>query len=228
VDNKYALIVAGGKGIRMGTDIPKQFIEVGGKPVLMHTIIQFLNYNSEINIVLVLPQEHIDIWKKLCAKHSFNTKHKIVAGGNERFFSVKNGLHYIDDKNSLVAIHDGVRPMVSKLLIENSFNSVKKNIGIIPTIPISDSIRYVETNENSKHIDRTKYRAIQTPQTFIVDEIKQAYNKDYDLSFTDDAGVFEANGGKINLIDGNVENIKITTPNDVIYFDLFLKNKKLI
>jgi len=220
---QYALIVAGGSGSRMGTDIPKQFLLLQNKPVLMHTIEAFYNYNSNIEIILVLPDNQKDYWAKLCSEYPFNTQHNIVSGGITRFQSVKNGLNRITDTDdALVAIHDGVRPLVNKITIDNCFRIAQLKGNAIPFIPLNDSIRKVE-GLNSIHVNRDDYKAIQTPQAFHLQLIKNAYSQNYQEHFTDDASVLENIGEAINLVDGNRENIKITTPIDLLFAEAILK-----
>lgn len=211
---KYAVIVAGGKGNRMGSELPKQFIPLNDKPILMHTLQTFKLYTTDIQIILVLPANDIQLWRELCIKHSFDIEHTITEGGETRFHSVKNGLQLID-KDSIVAIHDGVRPFVSKSVIENSFVTAQTYKAVVPVIDIVDTVR--ELNDNESHtVSRDKYKIVQTPQTFLSNLIKQAYSQDYNKDFTDDASVVESMGVKIKLIEGNRENIKITTPFDLI------------
>ncbi|MDC0204641.1 2-C-methyl-D-erythritol 4-phosphate cytidylyltransferase [Flavobacteriales bacterium] len=207
---KVALIVAGGKGDRMNADIPKQFLLLNNLPILMHTIKQFSHFEE---IVLVLPQSQFDYWKNICADHSFTQKHTLVEGGRTRFHSVKNGLENID-RNCIVAIHDGVRPLVSKTLIDNLTETISKNIGVIPIVPEKDSIRKIE-KENSTYIDRNNVYKVQTPQCFLSTDIKNAYTQNYSEFFTDDASVFESYGGEISTILGEEKNLKITTQEDL-------------
>lgn len=219
----FAIIVAGGSGSRMGSEIPKQFLLLQNKPVLMHTIEAFYNYNSNIEIILVLPDNQKDYWAKLCSEYSFNTKHKIVNGGNTRFQSVKNGLESISETESaLIAIHDGVRPLVNNNTIDNCFRIAQLNGNAIPFIPLNDSIRKVE-GLISIHVNRDDYKAIQTPQVFHLQLIKKAYSQNYQEHFTDDASVLENIGESINLVNGNRENIKITTPIDLLFAEAILK-----
>jgi len=210
---KFALIVAGGSGNRMNSAIPKQFINIAGKPILIHTIEKFLNYSQNIKIVLVIPKIHTKLWSDLCKQHKFNIRHQIVGGGDTRFISVKNGLNLIDD-SGLVSIHDGVRPMVNTDTISRVFKVANLYGNAIPAIPVIDSIRQTVENKNTA-IDRQTIQLIQTPQCFKVEIIKKAYLQKYCTSFTDDASVVEAMGEKINIVEGNVENIKITTPFDL-------------
>jgi len=218
---KYIVIVAGGKGLRMGNDIPKQFLELNGIPILMHTIKQFFTYDNSISIILVLPSIQIELWKSLCYKFSFDINHQIISGGDERFYSVKNGLSAINDDNSIVAIHDGVRPLVSIETIDRCFSSSIILGNAIPAIPIVDSLRLIDANCNEV-LDRNKVRLIQTPQTFRTRLIKEAYNQNWHSGYTDDATVFESLGNKINLVEGNIENIKVTSPFDLKVAELFL------
>ncbi len=207
---KVALIVAGGKGERMNADIPKQFLLLNNLPILMHTIKQFSHFEE---IVLVLPYSQFDYWNGLCNNNNFTQIHILVEGGETRFHSVKNGLDKIDN-TSVVAIHDGVRPLISTALINNLVDEAKSGIGVIPIIPVKNSIRKIE-GENSVHIDRSNLYKVQTPQCFLCADIKEAYTQDFSGTFTDDASVFEANGGKINTLLGEEKNLKITTQEDL-------------
>ena len=207
---KVALIVAGGKGERMNADIPKQFLLLNNLPILMHTIKQFSHFEE---IVLVLPKSQFDYWNGLCKNNDFNQIHILVEGGETRFHSVKNGLDKIDN-TSIIAIHDGVRPLISTALINSLVGKIKSGIGVIPIVPVKDSIRKLE-GENSTHIDRSNLYKVQTPQCFLSTDIKEAYTQDFSGTFTDDASVFEANGGKINTLLGEEKNLKITTQEDL-------------
>ncbi|MBI9034660.1 MAG: 2-C-methyl-D-erythritol 4-phosphate cytidylyltransferase [Bacteroidales bacterium] len=223
---KYLVIVAGGSGTRMGTDTPKQFLCFSGKPVLMHTIERFISFDPIINILLVLPEQHHNNWKALCKKYRFSHPHTVITGGKERFHSVKNGLRSITE-NSLVAIHDGVRPLVSHQTIERCFDTAQQSGTAIPVVPVTESVR--QTHESgSSMLDRTKIMMVQTPQVFQSEIIQNAYKSEFNSEFTDDASVVEKSGGKINLVEGNIENIKITRPIDLqlaglIYTDLGLE-----
>lgn len=222
--NKYALIVAGGNGSRMESVIPKQFILIGNRPILMHTLEAFDKYSKDIKIILVLPQEQFANWHTLVEDHKHMIKHKLVAGGQTRFESVRNGLNTIEN-DGLVAIHDGVRPFISKQLIGACFNSAEKEgSGIACVIP-KDSIRKVLYNVN-EYVDRNTYRLIQTPQVFEVSSIKMAYSQTSDTSHTDDASVAEEAGQKIILVDGDYGNIKITTPEDISIAQALVNNFK--
>jgi 2-C-methyl-D-erythritol 4-phosphate cytidylyltransferase len=212
--NRHALIVAGGSGTRMGSEIPKQFIELLGKPIIMHTISAFYNSSPSPNIVLVLPQNEHLRWSELCKVHSFHVPHSLISGGETRFHSVKNGLASIEG-DGLVAIHDGVRPLASKNLIEKCFVEALKNGNAIPAIKPHETIR-LGTHTQSRVENRELCWLVQTPQVFKLAEIKSCYNTNYNSSFTDDASVAEWQGKEIFIVDGEKENIKITTPLDMI------------
>ena len=207
---KVALIVAGGKGERMNADIPKQFLLLNGTPILMHTLKQFSHFEE---IVLVLPHSQFNYWQELCITYNFTQKHTLVAGGTTRFYSVKNGLEKIDE-NSVIAIHDGVRPLISTKLINSLITKTKNGVGVIPIVPVKDSIRKME-GENSVHINRSSLFKVQTPQCFLSTDIKEAYTQEFSDTFTDDAAVFEANGGEIITLLGEEKNLKITTKEDL-------------
>jgi 2-C-methyl-D-erythritol 4-phosphate cytidylyltransferase len=212
--NQYVIIVAGGSGKRMGAEIPKQFLELAGRPVLMHTIERFKAYNENIEIITVLPENQLRNWCEIQNKYSFSIPHTLVKGGKHRFFSVRNGLRFVGE-SGLVAIHDGVRPFVSLDTIARCFDTAEKFGNAIPSIPATESIRIVTDSGNSP-INRINVRQIQTPQVFRASLIKKAYALDYKPEYTDDAMVLEQTGEKINLVDGNRENIKITNPEDLI------------
>ena len=207
---KVALIVAGGKGERMNTDIPKQFLVLNDLPILMHSLNAFSHLDK---IILVLPRAQIENWEELCKQYNFILKHTVVAGGINRFGSVKNGLAKIDE-GSIVAIHDGVRPLVSKNLINKLIGATKKGNGIIPIVAVKDSIRKVE-GYKSKAVSRSNLYKVQTPQCFFASTLKDAYKQNFSLFFTDDASVLESNGGKIITILGEERNLKITTEEDL-------------
>ena len=211
---QFAIIVAGGSGERMQSEVPKQFLEIDGTPLLMISIEAFYRFNPEIKIMVALPENQISFWKQLCQKHSFSIKHQIVVGGETRYHSVKNALKKIDSEG-IVAIHDGVRPLVSQQTIQNVFKKAAEKENGVPCIDLVDSIRSVTNNEN-KPADRTAFKLIQTPQAFDGKIIQQAYEQPFEPSFTDDASVAEKAGQKINLVAGNRENIKITTQVDLI------------
>lgn len=221
-NKKYALIVAGGKGNRMQTEIPKQFLLVLGKPILMHTLETFYNYDSKIECILVLPEHQIAYWKSLCEEYNFTLPHIIVTGGSERFYSVLSGLDCIHE-SGLVAIHDGVRPLVSKELIERGFETAEKYGSAIPIVDSIDSLRNV-TGDSNFSIDRSSIKRVQTPQIFDCDQIKQAYKLGFEKSLTDDASVWEKAGKTISCYQGDEKNIKITTQIDIVLAEAILKN----
>jgi 2-C-methyl-D-erythritol 4-phosphate cytidylyltransferase len=218
----YAIIVAGGSGQRMNSPVPKQFLNLCGLPVLMHTIKAFHAYNPEIERVLVLPQDQFAYWNELCKKYHFEITHLLVKGGATRFESVKNGLSAIGD-NGYVAIHDGVRPLVSVETINTCFETAIQKGNAIPALPIVESVREVE-NGASKPIDREKLVAIQTPQVFEISSLKEAYNQPFNPLYTDDATVYEGLGKTICIVEGNIENIKITKPADLIVAEAFFNH----
>jgi 2-C-methyl-D-erythritol 4-phosphate cytidylyltransferase len=212
-NKKFALIVAGGNGQRMMSALPKQFLRINGKPLLMYAFEAFTRFDRACEFILVLPDSEIDHWRKLCEDLSFDTQHKVVAGGTTRFYSVKNGLAHINE-DGIVFIHDGVRPLVSQQTIENCYRTACEKGNALPVIVPSESIREV-FDEKSKAVNRERFFLVQTPQTFQISLIKKAYNKEYHEKYTDDASVLESDSVKINLVQGNRENIKITYPEDI-------------
>jgi 2-C-methyl-D-erythritol 4-phosphate cytidylyltransferase len=219
---KYVVVVAGGSGLRMGADIPKQFLPLAGRPVLMHTLLRFTEAYPDIALILVLPEAHHDYWRRLCREHSFDKAHTLVVGGNSRFQSVKNGLNRIPEKEGLVAIHDGVRPFVHPESIRRSFEVAATLGNATLAVPMKDSLRRVTEGQNTMVL-RHEYRIIQTPQTFRLALIKKAFETPELPSFTDDASVLEHAGGEINLVEGTYENIKITTPEDMVVGEALLR-----
>ncbi|NOR74550.1 MAG: 2-C-methyl-D-erythritol 4-phosphate cytidylyltransferase [Draconibacterium sp.] len=219
---KFALIVAGGSGSRMNETVPKQFIELKDRPILMRTFDAFYNYDSQIEFILVLPKNQVEYWDELCKKHNFNKKYKLVFGGETRFHSVKNGLDLIDEVG-IVFIHDGVRPLVSVQTLQNCYTTTIEKGNALPVISVPESIRFVDNLENNA-VDRLKYFLVQTPQTFKTEIIKSAFKQNYSDKFTDDASVLESFGVNINLVEGNRENIKITYPEDLIVAKSFLSS----
>ena len=220
---EYVVIVAGGSGSRMKSEIPKQFLPIKGLPVLMHTIKAFYDYNKSIKIIVVLPASDLKIWEELCEVYNFSLPLKIAVGGKTRFQSVKNGLDKINT-DGVVAIHDGVRPLVNTEIISASFQIASSHGSAISAVRLTESIRVTDKDE-TKTIDRSKFRTIQTPQTFQVKILKQAYKLPELSEFTDDASVVEKAGFKISLFEGSYRNIKITTPDDLIIADAFLRSK---
>ncbi|WP_462316876.1 2-C-methyl-D-erythritol 4-phosphate cytidylyltransferase [Marinilabilia sp.] len=217
------IIVAGGRGLRMGHEVPKQFLNVGKRPVLMHTIERFVAFDAAIDVVLVLPSDQFPYWKALCRKHKFTLTHKLVAGGETRYNSVKNGLGQVGDAG-LVAVHDGVRPFVSNETIQRCFSAAENYGAAIPVLEVVESIRKVE-GEKSWMRQRSSYRTVQTPQVFKTSILQRSYDMGYRPEFTDDASVVEAAGYDITLVEGNRENIKITSPFDLIVADAMLKEE---
>lgn len=219
--NRFVIIVAGGKGLRMGGELPKQFIPIEHRPVLMRTLDTFHACDSSIQIILVLPRDHQDYWQELCAQYSFTVPHRIADGGATRFHSVQNGLALVDAPEALVAVHDGVRPFVSHEVISRCYAEAEAHGAVVPVIPVVETVRQLireEETEGGKSVtvDRNAYRLVQTPQTFRATLLRRAYEQPYRDAFTDDASVVEALGETVTLVDGNRENIKLTTPFDLI------------
>ncbi|MBL7966070.1 MAG: 2-C-methyl-D-erythritol 4-phosphate cytidylyltransferase [Prolixibacteraceae bacterium] len=218
---KFVVIVAGGSGSRMRTEIPKQFLELCRKPVLMHTLQAFYDFDSQSSLILVLPELQQSFWADLCRKHSFKLPHAIVSGGETRFLSVQNGLKLIDD-DGIVFIHDGVRPLVSKSTLQKCYETALLLGNAIPVLPVTESLRKTE-GHSTVSVDRSLFFSVQTPQTFRTEQILQAFKQPFDPAFTDDASVAEKAGYAIHLVKGNPENIKITQPTDLIIAESFLK-----
>lgn len=219
----YIIIVAGGKGLRMGSDIPKQFLPIGGKPVLMRTLERFREYSAELQIILVLPEAQQAYWRELCKQYNFplplegagGDLYQLANGGQTRFHSVQNGLAKVpDDAQGVVGVHDGVRPFPSIEVIKNCYETARTKKAVIPVIPVVETVRHLE-GEKSVTVPRGDYRLVQTPQTFDIQLLKAANRQPYNDGFTDDASVVESYGYEITLVEGNRENIKITTPYDL-------------
>lgn len=211
----YVIIVAGGKGLRMGSDIPKQFLPIGGKPVLMRTIERFREYAKDLQIILVLPKAQQDYWQQLCKEYAFDVDYQLADGGETRFHSVQNGLSLVpDDAEGVVGVHDGVRPFPSIDVIRNCYKTAREKKAVIPVIPVVETVRHLQGNI-SETVPRDEYRLVQTPQCFDIQLLKAANKQPYNDGFTDDASVVEAFGFNITLVEGNRENIKITTPYDL-------------
>lgn len=211
----YIIIVAGGKGLRMGSDIPKQFLPIGGKPVLMRTLERFRQYSTTLQIILVLPKAQQDYWQKLCKEYAFDIDYQLADGGETRFHSVQNGLAKIpDNAQGVVGVHDGVRPFPSIDVIRNCYETAREKKAVIPVIPVVETVRHLK-GDTSVTVPRNDYRLVQTPQTFDIQLLKEANRQPYNDGFTDDASVVEAFGFDITLVEGNRENIKITTPYDL-------------
>ncbi|OEK06289.1 2-C-methyl-D-erythritol 4-phosphate cytidylyltransferase [Roseivirga misakiensis] len=209
---RYAIIVAGGSGKRMQSELPKQFLELAGKPILMHTLEAY--YYEQTEIILVLPVKELTQWKSLCIQHNFDIPHRIVEGGTSRFRSVQNGLSAIENTTGLVAIHDGVRPLIKRSIISESYRIADEKGNAITAVAAKDSLREIGDWGN-KAVDRSKFQIIQTPQTFRIELIKKAFETKEQDTFTDDASVLENSGERIHLIEGDYSNIKITTPEDL-------------
>lgn len=209
----YALIVAGGKGLRMGTDLPKQFLPIGGKPVLMRTLEAFHAYDEAMRIILVLPHDQQAYWQGLCAEYRFTVPHLVAEGGETRFHSVRNGLALVEAPGR-VGVHDGVRPFVSREVMARCYALASERQAVVPVIPVVDTVRHL-TGGESRTVNRDEYCLVQTPQVFDVELLKRAYKQSYTPAFTDDASVVEALGVSVTLTEGNRENIKITTPFDL-------------
>jgi 2-C-methyl-D-erythritol 4-phosphate cytidylyltransferase len=218
----YAIIVAGGSGNRMQTETPKQFLLLKNLPVLMHTIKAFAQSDAQPKILLVLNKDQQGYWRRLCEEFNFRIPHQVIDGGTERFHSVKNAIHTIEEE-CYVAIHDAVRPLVSKTLIDNCFKEAEVQGNVIAAVQSSDSVRMLR-NEKTSALKRDEIYLVQTPQTFSLNILKEAYNQDFDNHFTDDASVVESIGYEINIIEGERGNIKITYPIDLELAELLLKN----
>jgi len=216
----YVIIVAGGKGLRMGTDIPKQFLPIGGRPVLMRTLERFREYSADLQIILVLPKAQQEYWKELCLQYHLNVDYLLVDGGETRFHSVQHGLALIpDDAEGVVGVHDGVRPFPSLEVIRHCYETAREKKAVIPVVPVVETLRHI--TEGTKA--RGDYRLVQTPQCFDIQLLKSANRQPYNDGFTDDASVVEAFGFDITLVEGNRENIKITTPFDLKIAEALLK-----
>ncbi len=224
----YAIILGGGKGLRMGTDVPKQFLPVLGLPILMRTIRRFREYSDSLKIILVLPESQQDYWRNLCAEYDFQEDYQVANGGATRFHSITNGLALIpDDTEGVVAVHDGVRPFPSVEVIARCYETARQTGTAVPVTPVIETLRHVTAEHpEGVTVPRGDYRLVQTPQAFDIQLHKQAYRQPYNDGFTDDASVVESffsqnispnsqHPSPITLVDGNRENIKITTPFDL-------------
>lgn len=220
---RFIIIVAGGKGLRMGGDIPKQFRIVGGKPILMHTIERFHQYDAEMGIIVVLPHSQQAYWRQLCDEYNFHVGHSVVNGGASRFESAKNGLAVIPDEVcGTVGIHDGVRPFVSIEVINRCYLMAQKCGAAIPVLPVTDTLRHISADGSGKNVLRSDYRIVQTPQVFDIALLKKAFSQPEQEAFTDDASVVETMGQTVEMVEGNRENIKITTPFDIKLAELLI------
>ena len=227
----YIIVVAGGKGLRMGSDIPKQFLPIGGKPVLMRTLERFREYSDDLQIILVLPEAQQEYWQELCKKYDFKVEYLLANGGQTRFHSVQNGLALMpDDAEGVVGVHDGVRPFPSIEVIRNCYETARTAKAVIPVIPVVETVRHLTRGQarcevESVTVPRDEYRLVQTPQTFDIQLLKAANRQPYNDGFTDDASVVESYGHKITLVEGNRENIKITTPYDITVAEAIINIK---
>ncbi|MCF8296784.1 MAG: 2-C-methyl-D-erythritol 4-phosphate cytidylyltransferase [Saprospiraceae bacterium] len=218
---KYLIIVAGGSGSRLNSDIPKQFIPIAGKPIIMHAVKVFTDCIKDLKIIIVLPKAHIELWSELCREFSFDIEHSVVEGGPKRYHSVKNGLKEVKE-DCIVAIHDGARPLVNKSTILNTIAAAESYGAAIPVVKVNESVREI-TGATTKSINRENLRLVQTPQCFKSDIIFKAYKQNYKEEFTDDANVVENDGQIVHIVEGNVENIKITYPGDIFIAEVLLK-----
>jgi 2-C-methyl-D-erythritol 4-phosphate cytidylyltransferase len=216
------IIVAGGTGQRMGNLLPKQFIEILGKPILLHTIERFLAYNPKIELIIGLPNDQFDFWKALCIKHGFDLPHQVVKGGASRFETVLNCLGAAQN-TGIIAVHDSVRPCVDLQTIQACFATAREKGAAIPVVPLVDSIRQINPDGNMA-VDRGRYVAVQTPQVFRANILIEAYKKPFKEFFTDDASVVEHAGHTISLEKGNRGNLKVTNPEDLILAEYYLKH----
>ena len=215
---RFAILVAGGQGLRMGGDVPKQFLPLDGRPVLMHTIDRFREVFPDMHIIVVLPQGQHDYWHDLCRRHHLEGGFLTAPGGDTRFHSVLNGLNAIpaDVSEGLVGVHDGVRPFVSRDTLRRCYEEAARSGTAVPVTPVVETLRHVSPDGESMTVPRSDYRLVQTPQVFSLALLRQAYRQPYAPQFTDDASVVEALGERITLVEGNRENIKLTTPADLL------------
>ena len=209
------VIVAGGKGLRMGADIPKQFLCVGGRPILIRTLERFREYDAGLQIVLVLPHEQQAYWADLCRQYGFSIDYTLADGGPTRFHSVLNGLQKVAPDAALIAVHDGVRPYVSTEVIGRCFDEAARSGAVVPVVDVVKTLRHLDSDGTSHTVPRSEYVRVQTPQVFEAQLLRRAYAQPFSERFTDDASVVESTGHAVALVAGNVENIKITTPNDL-------------
>jgi 2-C-methyl-D-erythritol 4-phosphate cytidylyltransferase len=224
MSSNYVIIVAGGLGNRMNNDVPKQFIKLNGKEIILYSIEKFLLFDPSIKIIAAAHKKYISFLKEILRQNNL-TNIEIVEGGRTRFESVKNGLSLIDEPDSITGIHDAARPLVSLQTIKDCFETAFQKGNAVPAVPVSESIREI-SNGNNSYANRNNYAVIQTPQCFLSSKIKAAYELSYSDNFTDDASVLEAKGEKINLVEGNIENIKITHQKDLIIAKALLENEQ--
>lgn len=221
---EFAVITAGGIGTRMASKIPKQFLLLDGMPVLMRTLSRFYEYSKETTIILVLPKESFSYWMELCKQHQFSVPHQVVEGGKSRFQSVKNGIMSIAEEDGLVAVHDGVRPLVSAEIINASFRLAAIHGSAVTAVRLKESIRITD-QDTTKAVDRSRYRLIQTPQTFKLKLLRNSFMVEETPDMTDEASVAERSGIRISLFEGSYRNIKITTPEDMLVAEAFLRER---
>jgi 2-C-methyl-D-erythritol 4-phosphate cytidylyltransferase len=213
--NRYAVVVAAGSGKRMGAPLPKQFLPIADKPLVMHTLERLHAFDSEMNLLLVLHPDYMTYWNECVLQHGFEMTHSVVAGGEERFHSVKCALNAIVDMNAVVGVHDGVRPFVSFETLARCYEQAETTGTAVPVIAVNDSLREV-IGVTNRAVERSQFRIVQTPQCFRMDILRSAFHQPYSPAFTDDASVVEAAGYSINLVEGNRDNVKITTPEDLL------------
>ncbi len=222
----YIIIVAGGKGTRMGADLPKQFLPIGGTPVLMRTIRAFHDYDPKLHIIVVLPHDQQDLWRQLCADHHFTVAHDIADGGDTRFASSQSGLALVPaDAEGVVGFHDGVRPFVSADTIDRCYEAAREEYAALPVMPVTDTLRFTGGSSAGRNVPRSDYRIVQTPQVFDISLAKQAFAQPYRDTFTDDASVVESLGCQVHMVEGNRENIKLTTPFDLQLADFIISRQ---
>jgi len=220
---RAAVIVAGGQGHRMGGEIPKQYQKLEGKPIIIHTIEQFYRFDPHMNVVVVVAHEHRNLWNEMTTQHTDISRINLAIGGVTRFHSVQNGIQLIKD-GVVVGIHDAVRPFVSMETLERCYSIANKSGSAIPVIDMDESVRMVKGDHSSVHMDRSALKRVQTPQAFRSEMIREAYENTENHSFTDDASVFESHFGKVTLVEGNRQNIKITTPTDMQLASLIIRS----
>lgn len=221
----YIIIVAGGKGTRMGGDLPKQFLPIAGRPVLMHTILAFHDYDPALHIIVVLPHDQQDYWRQLCNQCGFHIAHDIADGGSSRFESSRNGLALVPDEEGVVGFHDGVRPFVSADTIDRCYEAAREEYAALPVMPVTDTLRFTGGSSAGRNVPRSDYRIVQTPQVFDISLAKQAFAQPYRDTFTDDASVVENLGCQVHMVEGNRENIKLTTPFDLQLADFIVSRR---
>ena len=214
-NNRYAVILAAGEGRRMRSALPKQFLELDGKPVLRYTIERFLEFDPRIHLIVVLPADRIEYWREYCHHTGFRPAMRLVTGGLTRFHSVNNALEFVPE-DAVVAIHDGVRPLIAADFLSDLFDKAARSQAVVPVLPLVESIRELQGAGLSRAADRDRFVSVQTPQVFHAEVLRRAYAQPYSPAFTDDATAVESLGIKISLCDGRRENLKITTPEDLV------------